>query len=82
MMSVFEGGVGRLRGGRFERSKERPAERDRLEEGRDEGGEESLDILATCNREVESLMVWVLVLVLVLVFLVRMLGRFKIEMGV
>lgn len=46
MMRVLEGGVGMLRGGRFERSRERPAERERLEEGRDDCGEDSVDIVA------------------------------------
>lgn len=46
MISVFEGGVGKLRGGRLERSKERPAERERLEDGRDDCGEDSVDIVA------------------------------------
>lgn len=46
MMSVLEGGVGKLRGGRLERSRERPAERERLEEGRDDWGEDSVDIVA------------------------------------
>lgn len=36
MMRVLEGGVGMLRGGRFERSRESPAERERREEGRED----------------------------------------------
>lgn len=46
MMRVLDGGVGMLRGGRFERSRERPAERERRDEGRDDWGEDSVDILA------------------------------------
>lgn len=49
MIRVFEGGVGRLRGGRFERSRERPAERERLEEGRDDCGDDSEDIVVVCR---------------------------------
>lgn len=45
MIRVLEGGVGRLRGGRFERSSESPAERERLEEGRDAGGDDAEDIV-------------------------------------
>jgi len=49
MIRVLEGGVGRLRGGRLERSSERPAERERLEEGRDDCGDGSEDIIAMCT---------------------------------
>lgn len=56
MISVFEGGVGRERGGRFERSRERPAERDRLEEGREECGELSVDIVAVVVKKVSRVL--------------------------
>lgn len=47
MMSVLEGGVGIDSGGRFERSRERPGERDeRLELGRDDAGVDGADMIA------------------------------------
>jgi hypothetical protein len=46
---VFEGGVGMLRGGMVERSRDIGV-RDSLEDGREERGELSVDIFAVCLR--------------------------------
>lgn len=48
MMRVLDGGVGMDSGGRLVRSRESPGERDRLEDGRDEAGEDCVDMVATC----------------------------------
>ena len=49
IIRVFDGGVGRESGGRFVRSRESPGDREDLRDvGRDEAGEDCVDMMAVC----------------------------------